>query len=235
MKTIGGWKWVHKCIPGAEKRKRKNLVKVIKVNCLNNNLDFSQYLHNPIVLITGDGHTLPEDVKRFEAFGIPHDLYCVNRSMLFFERAVTHWAAVDADESVWFAENVTGKITTNGNILRHTIGVLPSGYDVFWMADNELEGVAKHLWAGNSSMLAILSSIEMGYEKIVLAGVPLDNGPHWYEHEDVPGPEWIGRVYQQWMDVKMKRPEAEIVRSMSGYSAFIFGEATKEWLDGNNG
>ena len=72
----------------------------------------------------------------------------------------------------------------------------------------------------------------MGYQKIVLAGMPLNHGKHFYEQDE---PEnvvnWIGLTYTQWMDFKMKIPEqADHVRSMSGYSAFILGQANKEWL-----
>jgi len=34
------------------------------------------------------------------------------------------------------------------------------------------------------------------------------------------------------MDYKMEAPEAEKVRSMGGYSAFIMGKANKEWVTG---
>jgi hypothetical protein len=36
-------------------------------------------------------------------------------------------------------------------------------------------------------------------------------------------------TFAQWMDFKMFVPEADRVRSMSKYSAFILGTATKEW------
>jgi hypothetical protein len=35
------------------------------------------------------------------------------------------------------------------------------------------------------------------------------------------------------MDFKMIVPEAENVRSMSGYSAFILGKAEKDWVNGS--
>ena len=62
--------------------------------------------------------------------------------------------------------------------------------------------------------------------------MPLDSLPHWYEDPAVhAGPNWAGHVYRQWMDFAQKVPGAENVRSMSGYSAFILGEATKDWIN----
>jgi hypothetical protein len=61
--------------------------------------------------------------------------------------------------------------------------------------------------------------------------MPLDSTPHWYEDPSTNrGPNWAGHVYTQWMDFKLKVPGAANVKSMSGYSAFILGEADKKWL-----
>ncbi len=70
----------------------------------------------------------------------------------------------------------------------------------------------------------------MGYEKVVLAGMPLDRSRHWYDPEGTEGPEWMGDVYTIWMSWKMKSPDAYKAKSLSGYSAFILGRATKEWV-----
>lgn len=228
------WKWRKKGIPLSERVKKRNQAKVYGLRCVNEE-SFDGIRKNSTVLVTGDAWTLPEDVKKFDSFGISHDLYCVNRSMLFFERPVTHWAAVDAEESIWFSGNVNEKISPeNHRINRHTLGVIPIAYDYFWEVCNNLEGeYARHLWMGNTGYFAILSSIAMGYERIVIAGMPLDNGRHFYDPEGTEGPQWIGRAYTQWMDFKIKVPDAEKVKSMSGYTAFILGEAKKEWLSGN--
>lgn len=239
LKVISGWRWVHKNIPVAEKLKNKNQAKVMGLECINPgkfSVDFTRYCVNDTVLITGDGHTLPGDVKRFEDWGILHDIYCVNRSMLFFQRPITHWGAVDCEEAVWFSENVNSSILGETPILRHTIGILPSGFDVYWRALNfeDMQGYAKNIWTGNSAYMAVLSVVAMGYKKIVLAGVPLDTGPHWYEPKGTEGPNWVGKVYRQWIDFKQESPDAHKVRSLSGYSAFILGEPEKAWLQKTN-
>ena len=239
MKRIIGWSWLHQHIPIEERMKVKNQAKIISVDLINRDFPFDRFCKHDTVFVTGDGHTLPQDVKKFESWNIPHDLFCVNRSMIFFERPVTHWAAVDTDEAVWFSENVNEKIMPEGHrIVRHTIGKLLVGADVYWEPINFAEpitpvtGVPRRIWTGNSGLLAILSSIYMGYKKIVLAGIPLDTKQHWYEPEGTEGPNWVGMVYRQWMDFKIEIPEAENVRSLSGYSAFILGKPTKEWLNG---
>jgi hypothetical protein len=237
MQVISGWRWLNKHIPLKEKLELKHQAQVLDLDCLNKGgFNFAPYRKHETVLITGDGNCLAQDVKSFEDLDIPHDVYCVNRSMLFFERPINHWGAVDCEESMWFTENVNSKIKPTGHrILRHSIGILPQGFDVFWRASSyaQMTAYGQHLWQGNSVFLAILSSINMGYKRLVLAGVPLDTNKHWYDPEGAEGPNWLGKVYRQWMDFKLKHSQADKVRSMGGYSAFILGAPDKEWFNGN--
>jgi hypothetical protein len=222
-------------IPPDEIRKRRSIASIQKMRVINRGVNWDKARSSDICLISGDAQCLPDDVKRFERWGIRHDLYCTNRSVAFFQRPVHHWAAVDAEESQWFCENVSkSAMPGKWRILRHTIGICPNGYDVFWEIDQPLDNeYQKWVWAGNTGYFAVLSALVMGYKKIILAGMPLDRSPHWYEPEDEEGPNWIGATYTQWMDFKMQAEGAEKIRSMSRYSAFILGEATKDWV--NNG
>jgi hypothetical protein len=233
MKEIQSWQWSETHIPKEDRWRTRTLCKVYDVMCVNPP-DWEEVRMSDIALITGDGHCLPKDVKEFESWGIPHDVIAVNRSLLYFERPVQHWASIDNEETIWFTQNVSEKVIPPGRpIFRHTIGSC-RGYDFWWVAGHPKDAneYAKLQWAGNSGYFGILIAQEMGYKRIVIAGMPLDNSPHWYDGEDVPGPNWIGFAYQQWMDYKMLCPKAESVRSMSGYTAFIFGKAEKEFILG---
>lgn len=233
LKTFASWGWINKHIPPAVRVKHTNLALVKKVRPIFD-IDFTQYVKNPVVVITGDGKCLPEDIKKFESWDIDHDLYCVNRSLLYFQRPVNHWGAVDVEEGTWFAQNLSKAVLpeNGGRLLRHTMQHMPIAFDVHWTVDGyEFENEnQRFLWTGNSGYFAMLTAIAMGYEKIVLAGMPLDNDRHWYEPDGTVGPNWVGRAYRQWMDFKIEAPDADKVRSLSGYSAFILGEATEEWL-----
>lgn len=226
--TLAAWKWKKKVITTEERTKRRNLAHIFALKLINDDFDLSKFINHDTVLITGDGHTLPDDVKLFESFNIPHDLYCVNRSLMYFQRPAQHWGAVDAEESIWFSKYCT----QSSGICRHTFGEMKVAFDAHWMVDNfEYQNdMQKHLWVGNTGYFGILTAIAMGYKKIVLAGMPMDGAGHWYEHpEDVPAPQWVDRCYTQWMDFAVL-PQAQKVKSLSGYSKFILGEANREWL-----
>jgi len=218
--------WSKKYMLPETARKNRSIAEVHKLRCINS-ADPSLMRRRDTVLITGDGASLPDDVKKFESWDMPHDVYCINRSMLYFQRPINHWAAVDAEESMWFAKYLNSDVRPNGHMIyRHTIGVCQHVYNVAWEIDAEdLNDYSSRIWAGNSGYFGILTAIAMGYSRIIIAGMPLDRKPHWYEPESETGPNWIGAAYTQWMDFKMKVPEADRVRSMSGYSAFILGEA----------
>lgn len=232
MQIIKEWEWTSKHFAYEERFKRRSLVKIEKVWCANQ-ADWEKVRMSDVCLITGDAATLPDDVKKFEAWGIPHDVYCVNRSIVFFDRPVHHWAAIDNEESTWLPQYDSEKIHIPGRpIWKHTIGGC-RGYDFYWISfdpADEMTDHARRHWGGNTGYFAILTAAEMGYKRVILAGIPLDNSPHWYDPPEANGPQWLGIVYQQWMDYKMKVPFADNVRSLSGYTAFIFGDATKEWV-----
>jgi len=225
MKPLQSWTWFKIHIPPEERKKTRNLMKVGGVECISPAFKPEHWCLNPICLITGDGDTLPADVQEFKSWGVPHDTYCVNRSIAFMDTPVNHWTAVDVEESMWLSENMRPEhIPPSGKIVRHTIGVMKGGYDCFWVAKCSFENEwSKRLWVGNSGYFAVLTAIAMGYQKIVLAGMPLNKNRHWYDSPDTEGPQWVPECYTTWMDFAIENPDAHKVRSMSGYTAFILG------------
>ncbi len=180
METFVSWNWKKKFIPPVVAKQTRNIANIHKLKCLNVP-DFSKLRKHDTVLITGDGGSLPEDIKRFESWDIDHDVYCINRSMLYFQRPIQHWAAVDAEESVWFAKYLNESVKPWGHMIyRHTIGICRHVYNVSWVIDQEVNEYQSRIWAGNTGYFGVLTAIAMGYKQIILAGMPLDRTPHWY-------------------------------------------------------
>ena len=81
--------------------------------------------------------------------------------------------------------------------------------------------------SGSSGLLAVKVAQEEGFEKIVLAGIPMQvseahffNGAPWHEH---------GQFVGAW---KIARRFLGNVRSMSGWTRELLGAPTTEWLRG---
>ncbi len=163
----------------------------------------------------------------------------IGRSIKVYPGKVQHWFNGDGDGAKHWAENL---INGEGAI-RHTLGEF-EGFDVDWEISqpdyhNALltkePGLRLH---GSSSFFATLAGISMGYDKVVLAGCPLDTEGHWYygdelyesQPEEVYGPTWMGYDFMAWLDFAQTK-KAEKVRSLSGYTAKIIGQATRSWCE----
>ena len=233
--SVAGWGWRKKCLPNVgacSEEGHRFIITVLNVICNMQVDDWSKYRHSDTVFITGDGSCLSDDCHRFQSWNIDHDIFAVNKSLIFHQRQVTHWAAIDLEETIWFAENITEAQMPDRRITRHTIGDLPDSVDFTWEMDYDWQNDNQRLvFVGNTGYFSVLISLIMGYKKVILGGMPLDSLPHWYERPEVAGPNWAGHVYRQWIDFAQKVPGAENVRSMSGYSGFILGEATKDWIN----
>lgn len=83
-----------------------------------------------------------------------------------------------------------------------------------------------------SGMYAICVGLHLGYDKIILAGLPFDTSGHFY---DPPGNEFEtnytcsnDRAKQTWQEVKDMAGDK--IRAVSGNLVSCFGEFTEEWL-----
>jgi hypothetical protein len=74
-----------------------------------------------------------------------------------------------------------------------------------------------HHYSGSSALLGVKIALRLGYRKIILAGVPLNEGH--YAHFQI-GWTWIA-------DLLKCCP----VRSMSGFTRELLGAPTEEWLN----
>lgn len=184
------------------------------------------------VLICGDGKLLLKDIKTFLDWKLKHDAYCVGRSIQAYPGAVSHYADVDADAGFWVASNVEKnhpeKVGEAGYICKHTLGGCPA-FHFDWEINGAPWDMDEVLWHGSTGLFAVLTAIEMGYKKIVLAGMPIDSKGHWYFPDEDYGPKWTMETYQNWFEFAAL-PAAKKVKSLSGYTALLLGEPTKKWL-----
>jgi len=185
-------------------------------------------IQNPNVLITGDGRSLSSDLDTFLSWEVPHDVMAIGRSINIYPGIVKHWANVDGTDSSWWAEHLPQK--NDGKIpIRHTLGKCKE-YDVDWDIVDSPWKMDEIVWYGSTSLFAVYVSLELGYDKIILAGCPLDNKGHWYFPDRTESdPRWHGETFQVWLDFA-RDERAKRVRSLSGYTGQIIGLGTKEWI-----
>lgn len=187
-----------------------------------------------VMLIVGDGDSMKRDVDLFTNWQIPHDVACLGRCVKHFDHCA-HWFNGDGETAIAWVKQIKAQ-STNG-LVTHTLGPV-DGFDVDWdmeQPDYHFAEITnqKDRIHGSSALFATLAGLTMGYSKIVLAGCPMDSEGHWYfeiKGKETLGPLWLGVDFMAWLDFK-EQVEAERVRSMSGYTAKILGEAERGWLD----
>lgn len=157
------------------------------------------------LLVVGKGPCWAEDVERFKAFGVPHDVLGVNHAALWLDPAPRYAYSYHPDimDAVKAARPEV-----------ETISVWPSGgVDRRYRMRGET--------GGSSSYLSARVALEyLGYPRVVLAGVPLSG-------------EYFITYAQQWINGRERLIGR--CKSMSGATKALLGEPTLEWLGGEIG
>lgn len=188
-----------------------------------------------VLLVIGDGRSMPDDLACFRGWNVAHDTGSIGRSIKHLGYDANHWWNADGETAIAWVQAI--KAQSRNGLVTHTMGEV-NGFDADWdieQPDYHFEDIThqKGRIHGSSAMFAALTGIELGYKKIVLAGCPMDHEGHWYfeQNRETLGPMWIGVDFMAWIDFA-KEQEASRVRSMSGYTAKILGQAEREWILG---
>jgi hypothetical protein len=160
------------------------------------------------LLIVGGGRYVWDDVASFPHGG---DVMAVNHVGIFWPGKLAHWYSNDVP------------ILNACVAVRH--GYLGMPFDVTVGHVHSCNEGAQYHWpmpgSGTSSLNAIYTGLALGYDSIVLAGVPLDDEGHFYD------PPWVRSNFiaagqdRAWVNARNKIFNGK-VKSLSG--------RTKEWL-----
>ena len=176
-----------------------------------------------VLLITGDGKTLPADLQNFYNMDIAHDTMCMGRSLQLVPKRIEHYSDVDADNDKWVIENLEknhpDKVTPE--TLKHTLGFV-EWCDCDWDIKNCPWPMADVMFHGSTALFSVLIGLKMGYKRIYLAGCPIDSKGHWYFVDEEYGPRWSMETYQVWLEFSQTE-DADKVRSLSGYTKTLLG------------
>lgn len=176
-----------------------------------------------VLLIVGDSAGVWEDVAGFRALGVKHDVMLLNHAALGYPFRYQHYVAGDSHMADMQA---IAKIVPE-RVIKHCWNPNSFGFDVRWLKMNRAG------WSGTTANLAIKIAVILGYLKIVLAGVPMDFSGHWYDEFLPPDDRKRQSDHRhhlwKWNELAC-RPQARLMRSMSGNTKDNLGEPTKEWL-----
>lgn len=176
------------------------------------------------LLVMGSARCLWDDLARFDHIHSGERM-SVNWSSFSYKGKIDHICSVHSDiihlikgYHDYKLRNIDGPpvCRTHG---QHNI----PGVDIVW--DIEDGG-------GSSSLFGVLVGLCLGFTKIVLAGVPLDNSGHYFDPPISCGDDFSARhVMHAWRN-KIDNSFKDRVRSLSGNTRKWLGEPTEAWLNG---
>jgi len=150
------------------------------------------------------------------------DYMAVNDIGQYWQNPLAHWVTLHPEYMPGWMRFRLGHYYGDGRKpIVHSARPDP-GVDVHW--DVPTSG-------GTSGLFGCLVALALGYEKIILVGMPMDNSHHFFDppwqsnasFEDNPNKlEWIGAKDRIFKDK---------VRSMSGRTRQWLGVPTEDWLN----
>lgn len=167
------------------------------------------------LFILGDGASLPDDVA---AYGPHHrgQVMAINMSGLLVSRPIDHW--VTNHPELFFAGRHLRRVLWNDDGFVCHSAKFDVNADLRWEFHVGYE-------AHNSALTAVAAAVALGYDRIVIGGVPLDGSGHYYD----PGP----RAYQSFENVRPSfarlADEGRLARvsAVSGWLADFLGKPTQ--------
>lgn len=162
-------------------------------------------------LVLGGASCLWDDLRRLGDF--PATVIAVNAVGIHYPGRIDHWVTLHpANFPVWESKR-------EGNWDYTRWSESPP-------CDEELDS-----WGGSSGIYGARVALHLGFDRVVLCGVPLDERPHFHDSDRwSKGPWLVAKEHRRELDAIKDR--LGNVRSMSGYTAEVLGTPTEEWLHG---
>lgn len=170
-------------------------------------------------IIIGSAKSVYDDLAEATALVVPDFVVAVNHAGIEFER-VDHWATCHVDDfPTWLAER---RAKGYADPALWTDDAKPASLP----APLNSMGIRFAPYAeGSSGELGISVALVLGADRIIGCGMPLENGPHFYEGDDF---SWDAAYQSNWKQIIPTWQDR--VRFMSGWSAQAVGKPTKAWL-----
>lgn len=168
--------------------------------------------------VLGSANTLSGDLAAaYSMIPVPDTVIAVNSAGMDYEGVLPHFCTLHTEKIVgWLDARRNRGLPDPENFWTSNIKQLPPS-----IAFRRVPS-----WDGSSGLLAVTVALYMGYEKVVLCGIPLDKQAAHYN------------INEPWMDAPRYRHAwtknmpcmRDRVKSMSGWTRNLLGAPTLEWL-----
>jgi hypothetical protein len=174
------------------------------------------------VIILGGGRTVWQDYFNARTILNSYEIICINDIVLHFKAEPVHHL-ITKHSNIISSLIYIGLTRRRGKVITHST-TASKDVDVCW--DIKDTGGASGLFAAQVAVL-------LGYEKIVLCGVPMDNSGHYYDPltpQDNNSTMFNDVSITAWQEMAQIEGLKAKIRSMSGRTMALFNAPTRAWL-----
>lgn len=172
-------------------------------------------------VILGGARSVWEDLDNLCALRKPDVIIATNDAGAYYSGPVHHWVTLHYEKLPrWKADRAARELPPAECYWVHEGATIPRSAPF----DSQTRTVAD--LGGSSGLFGVKVGATLGLRKIVLAGVPMEpEDGHFFDHKRW---EFATRYRQAW--TRHHQEFAPIVRSMSGWTAALFGKPDEVWL-----
>ena len=177
------------------------------------------------LIIIGGARCVWYDYIKLEETGFSGSVMAVNDVGMYFDKPLNHWVSMHASYLVQWASLRKGHSMMGHECLTHTREASP-GIRAHW-------DIQPYGWT--SGTFAMQVAVALGYDRIVLCGIPQDGTGRFFDPPWMPGGEHNdGNSKKAFRNIIEYCPEMKArIRSMSGWTKEVFGGPA--WITNESG
>lgn len=175
-----------------------------------------------VAFVLGGANTLSSDHERaLKLLGRePDTMIMTNDTARDWKGDVPHFCTLHTEKMPkWIADRKAQGLPDALNYWTSNVKTIPP----------EHKGLYRNVksWNGSSGLLGVTVALHLGYEKVILCGVPLDKKAcHYFDDKD-----WMDAPRYRSAWTKHLHLMKGKVKSFTGWTNLILGEPTEEWLN----
>ena len=169
------------------------------------------------LLVIGSGACVWEDLRHYDQQHGDQDRMAINDMIGYYPGRLNHGATLHSDKLPGWTFGQY-HLTAKG------------GWPPMQVHSHQKTDQVKHVWpltrdGGVSGQFAAIIGLLMGYSGVILAGIPCDASPRFFDPPWQMHPQMgLETVFQEWMRLHEAVPLArECIRSLSGRTKELFG------------
>jgi hypothetical protein len=175
----------------------------------------------------GSGRCLWDDLRRVNLKG--WGVIAVNGTALYYKGKIDHACSLHPEEPTIWTSLRKAYFCESCTILTHAHAALGKQFSPSY-EEADYSWQIEDANSGTSGLFGVMLALALGYDRIILAGIPMDDQGHFYDppwltdgcfKSDFVRSEWR-RISQIYFDGRVK--------SLSGWTKDLLGEPDDTWL-----